>query len=419
MTCSLMRAICRKRRRMPIAYVTGLRVLRHVEGVRPEVEVTENGVEPRRLAIFVTSTSGLTPSIFRAFDRIPDALCSTPPTRRPVLGQDGIAPLRRAMPRPLRLQFPGAVWHVTNRGVEKRSIYADDCDRLHFLHLLEKVIDDCRWQLRAYVLMSNHYHLFFRTPLTNLSRGMQDLDGDYASFFNARHRRVGHLFQGRFKGHLVDSERYLLSLSRYIVLNPVRAGMVETPGEWRWSSYRATAGLAAVPRWLDPAPILDAFNADDWNKAMHGYREFVAAAIGQDASPWENLVAGMFLGGKAFVEGIRSEVEVLQRQAISIPSTSDLKPCTIECVRQAVQSMDIAGTWPPPPGSDARMVVALFASRHAQASRAEIARLLGVTGPGALHLIRSSETRIRTDARFAELVLAIEQALARKGSDRK
>jgi putative transposase len=277
------------------------------------------------------------------------------------------------VPRPLRLQFPGAVWHVTNRGVEKRSIYADDGDRLHFLHLLEKVIDDYRWQLRAYVLMSNHYHLFFRTPIANLSRGMQDLEGRYGSFFNARQQRVGHLFQGRFKGHLVDSEAYLLSLSRYIVLNPVRAGMVETPGEWRWSSYRATAGLAAVPRWLDPAPILDAFNADDWNKAMHGYREFVAAAIGKDASPWENLRARMFLGGREFVEEIRSKVTMAE--SVSGLQLNDLTPCSIECVRQVVESMNIASCWPPPPRSDARLLVALLAARDAQSSRAEFARL--------------------------------------------
>jgi putative transposase len=210
--------------------------------------------------------------------------------------------------RPLRLEFPGALWHVTSRGVEQRSIYADDRDRVHFLHLLENVIVDYRWQLLSYVLMSNHYHLFFRTPDTNLSRGMKDLDGDYASFFNVRHQRVGHLFQGRFKSHLVDGETYLLSLARYIVLNPVRAHMVETPGDWRWSSYRATAGLASVPRWLDPGPILDAFNADDWTAAMHGYREFVAAAIGKDASPWENLVAEMFLGGKRFLQQVETTI---------------------------------------------------------------------------------------------------------------
>jgi hypothetical protein len=125
----------------------------------------------------------------------------------------------------------------------------------------------------------------------------------------------------------------------------------------------------------------------------------------------------VYLGGKAFVEKIRSEA--LQRQAISVPPNTKLAPCTIECVRQAVESIGIAGCWPPSRGSDARMLVALFAARHAQSSRAEIARLLGVTGPGALHLIRSGEARVRTDAPFAELVFKLEQALARTGSDPK
>ena len=315
---------------------------------------------------------------------------------------------------------------MTNRGVEKRSIYADDGDRLHFLHLLEKAIDDFRWQLRAYVLMSNHYHLFFRTPNTNLSRGMKDLDGHYATFYNVRHHRVGHLFQGRFKSHLVDSEMYLLSLARYIVLNPVRAGMVATPGEWRWSSYRATAGLAAVPRWLDHAPILDAFNADDWNKAMYEYRDFVAGGIGKDASPWENLVAGTFLGGREFIEGVRSKVKVtekdssLLRHAISVTSTSDLTPCSIAMVREAIDRIGIADHWPPQAGSAARGLFALLAARHANASRAEIGRLLGITGRGTLYLIRLSEARAKADPSFANLVLEGERSLEmEKGSGRK
>jgi REP element-mobilizing transposase RayT len=314
--------------------------------------------------------------------------------------------------------------------VERRSIYADDPDRLHFLHLLEKVIDAYRWQLHAYVLMSNHYHLFFRTPDTNLSRGMKDLDGDYASFFNARHRRAGHLFQGRFKGHLVDGEPYLLEVARYIVLNPVRARMVETPGEWRWSSYRATGGLAAVPPWLDPGPILDVFHSDDWNVAMHGYRDFVAAAIGRDASPWEELVAGTFLGGKEFlqrmetaVRGLRQEPEVAKScraqelRALVVARTSDLAPLTIESVRQTVESMGIADCWPPAPGSDARLLVGLLSARHTQSSRAQIGRLLGITAPGALHLIRSGERREATDPRFQKLLLDSEELL-RKGSGR-
>ncbi|MEA2166134.1 MAG: REP-associated tyrosine transposase [Thermoanaerobaculia bacterium] len=254
---------------------------------------------------------------------------------------------------------------------------------------------------------------------------MKDLDGHYATFYNVRHHRVGHLFQGRFKSQLVDSETYLLSLARYIVLNPVRAGMVATPGEWRWSSYRATAGLAAVPRWLDHGPILDALNGDDWNKAMHEYRDFVAAGIGHDASPWENLVAGTFLGGREFIEGVRSKVKVternspLLRNAISVTSTFDLTPCSIEFVRDFLESMGISSCWPPPAGSEARLLVALLASRYARSSRAEIGRILGITGQGALHLIRESEARARTDARFAEQIREFTQGLAREGSGRK
>ena len=324
---------------------------------------------------------------------------------------------RRVVPRPRRLEFPGAAWHVTNRGVEQRSIYADDFDRQHFLQLLEQIIGEYRWQLRTYTLMSNHYHLYLRTPQANLSLGMKDLDGFYAESFNKRHRRVGHLFQGRFKSKLVDSETYLLSLARYIVLNPVRAGLVATPDEWRWSSYRATAGLAAVPPWLDHGPILDAFNADDWTKAMHGYREFVAAGIGRDVSPWRNLVEGMFLGGKEFVEEVRSKVNVtkkdssLLQRAMSVTSSYDQTPCTIDFIRRALESIGVVSAWPPPPGSNARVLLACLAARYARCSRAEIGRLLGITGQGALHLIRESEGLASSDARFAQQILEFELLL--------
>src|SRR5207237_446817 len=169
---------------------------------------------------------------------------------------------------------------------------------------LERVIDRYRWQLHAYVLMSNHYHLVLTTLEPTLSSGMQQLCGNYAEHFNEVHGRVGHLFQGRFKSHLVDCERYLLEVARYIVLNPVRAGMVDAPGNWKWSSYEATAGLSPCQHWLFVDAILDRFHPQNRAVAAEWYRDFVAAAVGQTSSPWENLVAQAFLGSEDFLRDV-------------------------------------------------------------------------------------------------------------------
>ncbi|MGC2374007.1 MAG: hypothetical protein WA484_09055, partial [Solirubrobacteraceae bacterium] len=201
---------------------------------------------------------------------------------------------------------------------------------------------------------------------------MKDLDGDYASFFNARHRRVGHLFQGRFKSHLVDGETYLLEVARYIVLNPVRARIVEAPGEWRWSSYRATAGLAAVPFWLDPAPILDTLNPANWNIAMSDYREFVAAGVGLNTSPWENLVAQAFLGGTEFLQRVETRIRAQKCSPENPLDQRTFRATTIESVRKVVESMDTVGCWPPPSGSDTRAVFVLLAERHTNTTHAQI-----------------------------------------------
>jgi len=235
----------------------------------------------------------------------------------------------------------------------------DDDDRIAFLELLDDVVGDYGWQLPAYVLMSNHYHLLFLTPQPNLSRGMQDLDGKYASTFNARHRRVGHLFQGRFKSHVVDSEAYLLAVARYIVLNPVRAGMVASAGEWRWSSYRATAGLDVIPSWLDPAPILERVD-------VNGYREYVAAGAEAVSRPWENRAA----------------------------------PTPIESIKEALSP------WPPASGSDERAAFVILATRLGIASQAEIGRHLGITGQAVGLLLRKTQARLKVDDNLNALIHA-------------
>ena len=133
------------------------------------------------------------------------------------------------MSHPIRIEFPDALYHVTARGDRREDIFDDDQDRQTFLATLEQVINQFNWTCYAWCLMDNHYHLLIQTPDGNLSKGMRQLNGVYTQASNRRHRRVGHLFQGRFKAILVDRDAYLLELARYVVLNPVRAGMVKKP----------------------------------------------------------------------------------------------------------------------------------------------------------------------------------------------
>jgi putative transposase len=146
------------------------------------------------------------------------------------------------MSRPLRIEFPGAFYHVTSRGNARKKIFLNDIDRVSFIETLAWVVERFGWICHAYCLMDNHFHLLIETPMPNLSLGMRQLNGVYTQRFNRRHKRVGHLFQGRFKSILVEQDRYLLELCRYIVLNPVRAKMVAASEEYPWSSYRATVG---------------------------------------------------------------------------------------------------------------------------------------------------------------------------------
>ncbi|MDQ3895486.1 MAG: transposase, partial [Actinomycetota bacterium] len=161
------------------------------------------------------------------------------------------------MSRPPRVQVPGGIYHVMTRGVRKLPIFLDDGDRLRFLSLVAVVVPLHEWICSAYCLMTSHYHLLVTTPEANLGRGMQLLNGVYAQTFNRRHGEVGHVFESRYQSPRVENEQHLLEVTRYIVLNPVRAGTCDDPAEWKWSSYRATLGLATAPRFLALDSVLD------------------------------------------------------------------------------------------------------------------------------------------------------------------
>lgn len=213
------------------------------------------------------------------------------------------------MSRPLRVEFEGAIHHVTSRGNERRDIVRSGADRSVFVRLLAQVVHEYGWILHAWVLMTNHYHLVIETPRPNLSRGMHDLNGEFAEYFNGVHRRVGHLFQGRFGNILVERESHLLALLRYVVLNPVRAGMVENPAGYKWSNYRATAGLIPAPVWLETDWTLLQFHEVVCAEARERYRRFVADARGMVWNLRAELTGGYVLGGEAFCERVQSLID--------------------------------------------------------------------------------------------------------------
>ena len=211
------------------------------------------------------------------------------------------------MSRPVRIEFPDALYHVTARGDRREDIFDDDHDRLSFLEILELVINRFNWVCYAWCLMDNHYHLLIQTPDGNLSRGMRHLNGVYTQTSNRRHQRVGHLFQGRFKAILVDSDAYLLELSRYVVLNPVRAGMVKKPADWAWSSYLASMGLEPAPAWLATDGLLSQF-AKRRSLARQRYAQFVAEGVNA-ASPWQALKGQVYLGDERFVQRMQFHIQ--------------------------------------------------------------------------------------------------------------
>ena len=202
------------------------------------------------------------------------------------------------MARPLRIEYSGAIYHVTGRGNEKKLIFKDDLDREIFLQTLSRVNKRYNWFGHAYCLMNNHYHLIIETPDANLSAGMRQLNGVYTQAFNKRHKRVGHLFQGRYKAILIQKDSHLLEVCRYVVLNPVRARAVEKPEMWKWSSYRATCGIEKPHLSLTSEWILGQFGTTR-NIAEKAYREFVKEGI-RRPTIWNAVRAQSILGEEEF-----------------------------------------------------------------------------------------------------------------------
>ncbi len=215
------------------------------------------------------------------------------------------------MARPLRIELAGGLYHITSWGDRREEIYRDEQDRSDWLSLLGGICKRFNWRCHAYCQMSNHYHIVIETPDANLSKGMRQLNGVFTQHINRRYGFAGHLFQGRFKAILVERDTYLLELARYVVLNPVRAGMVDRVSSWPWSSYQAMMGSVPAPDWLETDWVLGQFGSER-RQARIDYEVFVAEGVGR-GSVWEGLKHQVFLGSDGFVEHFSDNTERAER----------------------------------------------------------------------------------------------------------
>ncbi|UCD78449.1 MAG: transposase [Desulfobacterales bacterium] len=232
------------------------------------------------------------------------------------------------MARPLRVEYPGAVYHVINRGNAGEKLFKNDRDREKFLVYLEKAVERFSLKIHAYCLMKNHFHILLETPLPNLSQSIQWINVSYAGYFNRKHHRSGHLFQGRFKSILVDADEYLKQLSRYIHLNPVRAKIVQRPDEYQWSSYPAFVGKTKQPEWMETDWLLSQFGTKK-KHAVKNYKNFVENVDIQSLeNPAKDLAGGFILGNPDFVNWIKETFLSNQSGEKEIPQLRKLKPKT-------------------------------------------------------------------------------------------
>jgi REP element-mobilizing transposase RayT len=298
--------------------------------------------------------------------------------------------------RPLRIEYPGALYHVTSRGNEKKDIFRSKKDREKFLSYLSSAWERHGAVFHAYCLMSNHFHLMVETPLGNLSRIMKHVNGSYTTYFNVRHNRVGHLFQGRYKALLVQADAYAAELSRYIHLNPVRAKMVPSPEEYQWSSCRQYLE-GTEPSWLSTRLVLGYFGTEDEDRRRN-YRDYLFEAIGKESrDPLADSVASTILGTDDFVRDIREKYLEGKKSDRDLPALKDLSrgPGIAEIKVVSEEAF-------PENKKLARMVGIYLCWRYSGAKLKEIGELYGISESGVNRACGRFENMIDRDKDLRE-----------------
>ena len=310
------------------------------------------------------------------------------------------------MARPLRIQFPGAFYHVTARGNERKAVFKSKRDREKFLEYLESATDRYQAVIHCFCLMDNHYHLLLETPAGNLSQIMHHVNGAYTTYFNVKRARSGHLFQGRYKAIVIEKDEYAKELSRYIHLNPVRGKIVQAPEQYAWSSYRFYIGREKAPPWLQHRFILGYFGRSI-KVAQKGYEEFVAELVERDyESPLKDVFGSVLLGSQAFIDFIKNEYISSEKSDRNVPALKQLlNQATLPDICQTVESM--LGQTP----RLSRKVQIYLCRKYTTASLAVIGDRFGIGDSAVAQSYLRFQNDIKTDRRLRKQVEKIEKRI--------
>jgi REP element-mobilizing transposase RayT len=310
----------------------------------------------------------------------------------------------KIMARPLRIQLPGAFHHITSRGNERSPVFLSQRDREKFLSYLESASERYKAVIHVYCLMDNHYHLLLETPAGNLSQIMHHINGAYTTFFNTKRSRSGHLFQGRYKAILIEVDEYAKELSRYIHLNPVRAGMVGKPEEYEWSSYRHYTVERNAPEWLERNFILGYFSKK-LLRAMKLYCEFVDSSIDHEyKNPLADISNSVILGSKEFIAEIKDRFLGDQKSDRDLPALRNLSTSkSFDDIEEAVDSAF------PSDKKLARQVKLYFCHRYSGRKLKEIGSRFGIGLSGVTRASNRISLKAEKDKKIGKILKRIEK----------
>jgi len=322
------------------------------------------------------------------------------------------------MARPLRIQFPGAIYHVMSRGNGRQKIFRDERDYGRMLVGLESTVDKFGFELFSFVCMPNHIHLFFRTPKPNLSKGMQYLLSGYANWFNTRHRRPGHLFQGRFKGELIEYEQYFWNVSRYIHLNPVRGKrpLVVCPEEWPWSSYPGYRWKGKQVDWIAYDAVYHAWQGAQGGKHPEtAYRRFVESGVDQPPeNPLANAIEGWLVGSQQFADQIK-RLAKSPKYSDEVPTARRLAGVPLSGVLEHTANyygVDVASFSRKHNKHPSRDVAAWLARRLTVATLRELSEPFGLGHPDSVRgLLGRAERAMSGSVKFRNQVEQLRRAI--------